>query len=325
MGGAAMGVESTESFTQLLAVDNDEHAEKCFRLNFPAVPFIRKSITKKTKGSAVVRYARIKSDNKIRKQVDENGVDYVHASPPCQGNSDCGKRDVTDERNMLYFETLRLINEIRPHVFTIENVPGQLKGIQYRRAFNELLRLVNSMGYQYEVWQLNALHYGVPQKRWRVFMVGWRNDLQEAGIRPEMPTPDMEGAENFRIKNIIPNLSFVHPGQFFKNPETGKRVLPHSAEGFTPTLVKSSPPIFYFDDGVPERRANIQEGLMMMSFPHDYKLYSGEVVGKSGKKRKCGLSENWARIGNAVPPKMMEAVALAVVKMLDSWYERKSQ
>ena len=84
-----------------------------------------------------------------------------------------GKRNIRDPRNNLLFEYARMIGEIYPKTFVMENVPGLTYG-KMRKTFNLVLTLFRDAGYFVD-WQiLDAADYGVPQHRKRVIIIGER-------------------------------------------------------------------------------------------------------------------------------------------------------
>ncbi len=117
-------------------------------------------------------------------------IDVIFGGPPCQGYSTIGKRLVDDKRNQLVFHFLRLIREIRPRYFVMENVPGMLLG-GHASIMTQLREEFADAGYETSTPQLlNAADYGVPQDRRRVFLLGWD---QRSGERPlQHPSPTVE-------------------------------------------------------------------------------------------------------------------------------------
>lgn len=105
----------------------------------------------------------------------EGTLDVIAGGPPCQGFSIQRIGEDMDERNDLIFEFGRVITELLPRMFLMENVPGLLgkRGAATAQRFTELM---NKAGYALSHSVLDAASYGVPQLRRRVFFVGWRAD-----------------------------------------------------------------------------------------------------------------------------------------------------
>lgn len=115
-------------------------------------------------------------------------IDVIFGGPPCQGYSTIGKRLIEDERNQLVFHFFRLVTEIRPRYFVMENVPGMLLG----GHASILMRLREEFAEQgYETGEpqiLNAADHGVPQDRRRVFLFGWDRRSNERPLEYPEPT-----------------------------------------------------------------------------------------------------------------------------------------
>ena len=109
-------------------------------------------------------------------------VDVVFAGFPCQGTSSAGKRKVTDPRNQMFRQFVRVAKAVEPKFVIGENVPGLLSMRsgptendslmleQIRSAFAEI-------GYTLTYQVLEANEFGVPQKRKRLLIVGWRSGM----------------------------------------------------------------------------------------------------------------------------------------------------
>jgi DNA (cytosine-5)-methyltransferase 1 len=101
-------------------------------------------------------------------------VDCIFGGPSCQGFSVIGSRNRDDPRNALVAEFARLVVEMRPRWFVMENVPG-LASAGYRPILDAFRHTLEAADYQVvEPWRLNAREHGVPQERLRVFVVGAR-------------------------------------------------------------------------------------------------------------------------------------------------------
>ena len=104
-------------------------------------------------------------------------IDVVYGGPPCQGFSLIGKRQTDDPRNQLLVEFARLIVELRPRYFVIENVAGLVVG-RARRVLATALKVLRAAGYRWvtPIRILDAGDYGVPQIRKRLIVLGYRGD-----------------------------------------------------------------------------------------------------------------------------------------------------
>lgn len=110
-------------------------------------------------------------------------ADIVIGGFPCQGFSIVGTRRLDDTRNTLYREMKRIIVAKRPKFFVAENVRGLLN-IAGGRVIQSMLNEFRELGYAVDYRLLNALHFGSPQHRERVIIVGNR-----LGLQNPFPTP----------------------------------------------------------------------------------------------------------------------------------------
>lgn len=101
--------------------------------------------------------------------------DIIIGGPPCQGFSNAGpSKDPNDPRNSLFKNYAKWVEVLKPKVFVMENVTGILsrKNGNGEKVIDIILDSFRKLGYNVEVWKLNAAEYGVPQTRRRIFIVG---------------------------------------------------------------------------------------------------------------------------------------------------------
>lgn len=156
-GGLSYGFEKA-GYNILLGIDNDKMALKTFEYNHHNSKSICGDITQ-------IGYKEIK------KVIGNKKIDVIIGGPPCQGMSLSGPRQFDDPRNKLYLSYIRLVNEIRPKAFVIENVPGliSLFGGQIKE---NIITKFSQMGYDIKYKIVCSADYGVPQMRKRVVFVG---------------------------------------------------------------------------------------------------------------------------------------------------------
>lgn len=173
-GGLSLGFEQA-GFAVAAAVEIDPVHAAVHGYNFPHTVVLPRSITQIT-GAHLRQQASLGSQD----------IDLVIGGPPCQGFSLMGQRLLEDPRNALVREFLRLIQELSPRFFLFENVKGLTVG-QHRQVLEELVEAFDRLGYSVrQPWQvLNAVHYGVPQNRERLFLLGARHGLP----LPTYPAP----------------------------------------------------------------------------------------------------------------------------------------
>ncbi len=110
-------------------------------------------------------------------------LDALIGGPPCQGFSTGGKRERDDERNDLLLEFVRLVEELRPRTFCLENVAGLLEA-KFDEVREEAFDRLRGAGYSLSGTDkpVNSLNFGVPQSRRRVIVLGSLGD--DAPARP---------------------------------------------------------------------------------------------------------------------------------------------
>src|SRR5262249_31670857 len=112
-------------------------------------------------------------------------VDLVAGGPPCQGFSGYNRyRRTDDPRNSLVEAFLDIVAHVAPRYVLMENVPGMLS-LDHGRVPTLLLAALKSLGYEARLGILQAGYYGVPQNRWRVFILA----AKQGSRLPEFPAP----------------------------------------------------------------------------------------------------------------------------------------
>lgn len=292
-GGSSLGYKWA-GYKELLAVDYELHAVQCFKANFPEVPCWHKSV-KDITGQEILDFCNIKKGE----------LDVFDGSPPCQGFSIAGKRDVTDKRNDLFKDFTRLMDEISPKVFIMENVTGMIKGPMKGR-FVEIIKELKSTDYIVKCKKMNSKYYGVPQSRERLIFIGVRKDLKKSPVFPE-PNKKIisayEALKDIKVNKIIEiknanikkYLHLMKPGESpRKYNKTGKyfntkRIYKHKPS----YTITKKPTLIHYDE---DRYLSSNECKVLSSFPLDWKLGDNELKAIE-------------RIGNAVMPKFMQAIA----------------
>jgi DNA (cytosine-5)-methyltransferase 1 len=294
-GGSSLGYHMA-GFKELLAVDSDEKCATTFDLNFPDTPFWAEDI-RKVSGVRVLKECRIARGE----------LDVLDASPPCQGYSIArGGRYISDERNDLFLEFIRFIRSLNPKAYLMENVAGLIQG-KMKGMFWEIIRALEKLPYKMECRLLNASNYNVPQKRRRLIWIGVRNDLNRSPAFPGNGTRPLTAGEAIAgCKDKTP----VHP-MSAKAKSIWMRAKPGKMKGLygfqrrkidpfkvAPTVSKMRGCLFYHWNEC--RELSLEEYAALCSFPKEFKWPNP----RTGKEQ----------MGNAVPPRMMEAIALTIRK-----------
>lgn len=157
-GGLSYGFEMA-GFDVLLGIDNDEKALETFKFNHKNSKTICGDIT------------NITYKDGIMPLIGGKKIDVIVGGPPCQGMSLSGPRKFDDPRNSLYLSYIRLVSEIQPKAFVIENVPG-LVSLFNGQIKDNIIKTFSDMGYHVEYKILLSSEFGVPQNRKRVIFVG---------------------------------------------------------------------------------------------------------------------------------------------------------
>jgi len=103
---------------------------------------------------------------------DKNNIDVVVGGPPCQGFSVAGKMDPNDPRSQHVWNFMGVVQKMEPRVFVMENVKGLAVNSRWKGLLDSLQKEARKMGYNTRIELLNASHYGVPQARERMFLIG---------------------------------------------------------------------------------------------------------------------------------------------------------
>jgi DNA (cytosine-5)-methyltransferase 1 len=187
-GGMSLGLEAA-GFDIVASVEIDPIHSIVHHYNFPYGVTVCQDIARVNSRELLIAIARkgLKSD-----------IDLLAGGPPCQGYSYMGHRALDDPRNQLVFEYARMVFEIQPRYFIFENVPGILTGL-HRQFLNELIEKFEQNGYAIvrPIKVLDSSDYGVPQKRKRLFLIGYRQDM------PAPNYPAVTHGENLLPLNTV--------------------------------------------------------------------------------------------------------------------------
>jgi len=150
------------------------------------------------------------------------GVDRPHlvaGGPPCQGFSTAGKKRAKDPRNELFKEFVRAVRELDPQLVLLENVPG-FKKMHRGVAYKETRNLLQEIGYETDDRIVQAYEHGVPQRRQRFILIGWKPEFIDAAQWPDpgfsysasagAPLPLLSPAVT--IEEALADLAFLEPG-----------------------------------------------------------------------------------------------------------------
>lgn len=188
-GGFHIGFRNA-GFNVVLSNDINPQVKLTHQHNYKDIPFTDRNI-------------RELSGEEIKTLAGVNKIDVLIGGPPCQGfstignrvSSDPNKRYNKDERNDLVFEFIRMVKELQPKYFVMENVKGITtinKGVFFKVVMDEFNKLD---GYKVDYCIMNVADYGVPQVRYRTIIIG--NRLGHDIEFPE-PTHSQEGENGLK-------------------------------------------------------------------------------------------------------------------------------
>ncbi|MEH7170355.1 DNA (cytosine-5-)-methyltransferase [Priestia megaterium] len=283
-------------------------------------------------------------------EVDNNELpeaDVVVGGFPCQPFSNAGNRlGTVDDRGNLYVECIRIIEAKHPKIVVFENVRGLLsiKNEDGSKLIDTIIHYLENAGpgYQVNYQLLKASDYGVPQNRFRVVIVGIRNDLnvnykfpEPIDVNPEVLTVGYaisnipEGTPNqnevWKLSPQSQNLiNYIPEGGSWKNipyevlPERMKRIRDDMKRYHSPNFYRrfargeingtitaaATPENSGILHPIENRRYSVREIARIQSFPDDY-----EFVGES-------IPAKYKIIGNAVPPKLGEVIGRSIIEQL---------
>jgi len=259
-------------------------------------------------------------------------LDLFDGSPPCQSFSIAGRREKnwgkvashtdgsTQRSDDLFFEYARLVEGLQPRVFIAENVKGLTIGTA-KGYFQRIHRALVECGYRVEARIVDAQWCGVPQTRARVIFQGIRADLADTTGQPLSPAwPDplpyrittREAISNIEVElepevwltgSVAENADLIPPGKTGEaagnNNYWGNKRLHPDRPAHAILASDGGPGVCSAIHPTERRRLSIPEVRRICSFPDDYVLTGT-------------YAEQWARLGNSVPPLMMERIATTV-------------
>lgn len=238
--------------------------------------------------------------------------DILLAGFPCQAFSIMGRQEgFYDTRGTLFFEVARILSEKRPRAFVLENVK-QLCTHDHGNTFSTILRALNELGYHVHWRILNALDYGLPQKRERVIIVGFKENLKFKFPEPisehislsDILIPNSEVDKSYFASERIISKRMeslkekpFYPSIWHENKSGNISVLPYSC-----ALRAGASYNYLLVDGI--RRLTPREMLRLQGFPDTYKI----VVSDSAIRKQAG---------NSVPVSLIRSVSKNVINSLN--------
>ena len=243
-------------------------------------------------------------------KVNESDVpdhDILLAGFPCQPFSICGgMKGFEDTRGTLFFDIARILQAKRPAAFLLENVK-LLVGNNQGRTLNQILRTLHGLGYHVNYRVLNALDFGLPQKRERIFIVGFKEDSPYEWPIGGIP---MKALEQILEKNVPSNFyasEHIRRNRLNKLKPTKEITIWHenkaghiSAYPFSCALRAGASYNYLLVNG--ERRLTPREMLRLQGFPDSFQIV-------------CNYQQTRKQAGNSVS---IPVVAHVLRQMLEA-------
>jgi DNA (cytosine-5)-methyltransferase 1 len=251
----------------------------------------------------------------LAEQHEFPAADVVTGGFPCQDFSHAGKRKGFDaDRGTLYQSFVEVVRRVKPRIFVAENVNGLLT-----MPGNPIAKIVadfTEVGYQVKYQLVKSEEFGIPQTRWRVIIMGLRNDMA-------LNLPDDWNVIRDNRRTCVLRSYFAHLQEPDMSPDLAQQVYSKAAklvkgqgqnavdlDQFAPTIrAEHHGNIEYRRHGEGERRLTVREAALIQTFPPDCSL-------KPPNKKATGKA--YKPIGNAVPPLLGYLVARKVREILET-------
>lgn len=262
----------------------------------------------------------IKPDNRDIRKINSSELpdfDILTGGFPCQSFSIIAQNPkrlgVKDDRGKLFFEMCRILRDKQPKCFIAENVKGLLTANQ-KSAFPLIMEEFKNSGYDVKYMVLNSANYGVPQKRERVIIVGFRKDLNinftfpnhvitnENLFEPLKKVIDNNVDEKYyfserAVEGMMKKREKMNKGRAQDVEKPCNTVGAHLAK----VSLNSTDPVLF--NGTRYRRFTPREVARIQSFPETFSLVGTETA-------------QYRALGNAIPPVMIWYVANKIKDLL---------
>lgn len=348
-GGLSIALQSS-GFNIVMANEINPRFAETHRENFPNVPLIQKDINEVT-------------SEDLNKVIGSNKIDLIVGGPPCQGFSVFGKRrfintqeydPLKDPRNFLVYQYIRIVEEIRPKFFFMENVKG-FTNLDKGLFVEEVKKRFIALGYD-NIWCeiVCAADYGVPQERYRMFMIGNRLGIeftkpepthfpQLSGNFPEYTTVgtaimDLVGKENM-VPNHVPlkhkplveaRYSYVKEGCKLNLDDLPPELAIATRKDSKTGIVSNYSHVY-------KRLDRNKPSTTMVPGHNAFPIHP--TLNRTLTAREAARiqtfpdthifygtrQEQCIQVGNAVPPKMAEPFLIKIRKYIEEWEEIQNE
>lgn len=297
IGGIRLGFNQTQKVQTVFSSEIDKFATKTYKANFGDTP--QGDITE------------------IESQ-DIPDHDILVGGFPCQAFSQAGlRKGFEDTRGTLFFHVARILNEKQPQAFLLENVKN-LRSHDKGKTLRTILDTLDEVGYTAHYEVLKARDFGVPQNRERIYIVGFRKDIDASNFKyPDalnIPTRlgDILEPEVDEKYTISDRLWQGHQRRKIKHQESGKGfgyTLFNEESPYTNTIsaryYKDGSEILIAQEGKNPRRLTPREAARLQGFPEEFIIPVSDT-------------QAYKQFGNSVAVPVIHAIATNMLKVLDN-------
>ena len=270
-----LGLEADCVFTSEI----DSECQRAYKENFGDIPY----------GDIIEIPARSIPDH-----------DLLLAGFPCQPFSIIGDmKGFQDARGTLFFDIARILNEKKPQAFVLENVK-LLVGHNNGETLKRILETLSGLGYYIQYRVLNALDFGLPQKRERVFIVGFQEHKTFYWPEEEIPMKPLGEILEENVPKKYFTSELIRKKRLQKQKPTKEPTIWHenkagniSAYPFSCALRAGASYNYLLVNG--ERRLTPREMLRLQGFPEDFRIV-------------CSYAQSRKQAGNSLPVPVAKAV-----------------
>ena len=316
-GGFTLGFLQSGAFDILLSIDNNQKLSITYEKNFQNIKHINQDIT-------------TFKDEDIQKLQNQYNFEVIIGGPPCQGFSlagNIGRKELADDRNLLFLSYLKFIEIIKPKIFIMENVATLAKHNK-GATLKFILDSFVAIGYKVKFKILNASNYGIAQNRNRIFIVVTINNntfefpeekKEEISIKDVISDlPQLRSGENSNIPNhiamthskqMLEKMGYVKDGGNREQipadirPNSGdiRKYIRYDSTKPSITITGDMRKVFHYEQN---RALTCRELARIQSFPDNFIFYGNSI-------------DIQQQIGNAVPPLLAKQIAIQVKSFLD--------
>lgn len=286
------------TFDIVYAADNDKYCTQIYNANFE-------------------RQCLVKDVREIIPSLLPD-FDVLVGGFPCQSFSISAQNPprlgFKDERGMLFFEMVKILKEKKPRAFIAENVKGILSA-NHKQAFPMIIKEFADAGYFVQYYLVNAFKFGVPQKRERVIIIGFRNETDKkhfvfshyipnsSVLRDVIDEKENSNESLFFSEKAVAGMLAVrekmNKGRAQDLSQPCNTISAHLAK----VSLNSTDPVLMVNGRY--RRFSCREAARIQSFPDSFILDSVSTV------------RQYKAIGNAVPPVMMWHIANSIQRAFE--------